>query len=317
VSDSPRESVPVLELEGLVVRYGRFTALQGLDARFQGGSLGLLGPNGAGKSSLLRAILGLIRPARGSIRVLGRDLRRGGAALRRRVGYMPERDSWIGGVSGVAGLAHLAEISGLRRDDAMIRAHDVLHFTGLAEERYRPVATYSVGMRQRYKLAAALVHDPDVLFLDEPTNGMDPRGRVRMLELVDRVRREHGIHLIVASHLLPDVERLCDEVWVLDAGRLRMADTLERLTAEARGAKRVRLPAAAAARALAEAAGREGFEVQEGERAAEVILSRPDREVEAREVFRLARRLGLEVHGLKPAARSLEQAFVEVLEGDG
>ena len=191
------------------------------------------------------------------------------------------------GVSGVRGLAHFAEICGLRRDDAMLRAHDVLHFVGLGEERYREVGTYSVGMRQRYKLAAALVHDPDVLFLDEPTNGLDPIGRVRMLDLIDRVRKEHGIHLIFASHLLPDVERLCDQVWVLDKGRMKTSDTVENLTAAARGAKRVRVEPEGAG-AFADAARARGLSVESGRIAGEFVLALPDDIVEAAAVFAVA-----------------------------
>ncbi|RMH00777.1 MAG: ABC transporter ATP-binding protein [Planctomycetota bacterium] len=306
---------PVLELDRLVVRYGSFTALHGLSARFAGGALGLLGPNGAGKSSLLRCILGLVRPAAGTVRVAGRDARRARSEVRRRIGYMPERDSFVPGMSGVRALAHLAEVCGFRPDDAMLRAHDVLHFVGLGEERYREVAGYSVGMRQRWKLAAALVHDPDILFLDEPTNGLDPRGRARMLTVIDRVRREHGLHLILASHLLPDVERLCDEVWVLDRGRLKMADSLERLTAAARGAKRVRTRPEAAA-ALAAAARAAGLVVADGAAEAELVLTRPEAEVAPAEVFALAASCGAPVLGVRPAARSLEDAFLEALEGD-
>lgn len=306
-------SAPVLELDRLVVRYGSFTALHGLSAVFHGGALGLLGPNGAGKSSLLRCILGLVRPAAGVVRVLGADARRSGRSVRRRIGYMPERDSYVPGMSGVRAIAHLGELCGLVPADAMLRAHDVLHFVGLGEERYRQVEGYSVGMRQRWKLAAALVHDPDVLFLDEPTNGLDPRGRARVLDLIDRVRRVHGLHLILASHLLPDVERLCDEVWVLDGGRLKMADTIVHLTAAARGAKRVRtrLEDLPRLRAAALAAG---LTVGEGQVDAELVLARADAVLEPAEVFALARANGAAVLGLRPAARSLEDAFLEALE---
>ena len=307
-------NAPVLELEGLTVRYGRFTALDGVTAAFHGGALGLLGPNGAGKSSMLRSVLGLVRPAGGRILVMGQDTARAGPLLRRRLGYMPERDSYIVGMSGVAALAHLAEICGLRRADAILRAHDVLHFVGLGEERYREVATYSVGMKQRYKLAAALVHDPDVLILDEPTNGLDPQGRARMLELVGKVVHEHGIHLILASHLLPDVERLCNDVWVMDRGALKKADTIANLTAAARGAKRVRLADGARA-AFTAAAERAGFAVLGDGHENEVLVSLPDGVVEPRQVFELGRSAGAAVLGVKAAARSLEDAFLEALEG--
>ena len=303
----------VLRLEDLWVKYGRFAALRGVNAEFSGGALGLLGPNGAGKSSMLRAVLGLLKPAAGRVTVLGQDVRRAGPVLRRRIGYMPERDCYISGLSGVSGLAHLAEICGLRPADAMLRAHDVLHFVGLGEERYREVVSYSVGMRQRYKLAAALVHDPDILFLDEPTNGLDPQGRNEILTLVDKVRRKHGIHLIMASHLLPDVERLCDEVWVLDRGELKMAETIANLTAAARGAKRVQV-APEDRGAFLEAARAAGLIAPGGSNGAEIILSRADGVVDPTEVFALGRKAGISILGVKAAARSLEDAFLEALE---
>jgi ABC-2 type transport system ATP-binding protein len=306
-------SAPVLELRDLVVRYGAFTALHGVTATFPGGALGLLGPNGAGKSSMLRAILGLVPPAAGAVDAFGAPARRAGPALRRRFGYMPERDSYVGGLSGVRGLAHLAEVCGLPPEEAMMRAHDMLHFVGLGEERYREVATYSVGMRQRYKLAAALVHDPDVLFLDEPTNGLDPQGRRRMLELIHRVRVEHGMHLILASHLLPDVERLCDHVWVLDRGRLVKSGTLTELTEAARGAKRVRVPRERS-EAFAAAGRAAGLTLEPAKAEGEWVLARPAAVVEPAEVFALAGSCAAPVLALKPAARSLEDAFLEALE---
>jgi ABC-2 type transport system ATP-binding protein len=189
----------------------------------------------------------------------------------------------------------------------------MLHFVGLGEERYREVATYSVGMRQRYKLAAALVHDPDVLFLDEPTNGLDPHGRRRMLDLIHRVRIEHGKHLILASHLLPDVERLCDQVWVLDRGRMVKSGAIADLTAAARGAKRVRLPEDGLA-AFAAAARDDGLAVESGKAANELLLARADGVVEPSDVFALAARAGCTVLAMRPAARSLEDAFLEALE---
>lgn len=303
----------VLELQGLTVRYGKFTALHGVNAVFEGGALGLLGPNGAGKSSMMRSILGLVEPGGGSVKVLGEDTQKAGAMLRRRIGYMPERDAYIGGVSGVRGLAQLAEICGFPNEDAMLRAHDVLHFVGLGEERYREVSTFSVGMRQRYKLAAALVHDPDVLFLDEPTNGLDPQNRLRMLGLVERVSKDHGIHLILASHLLPDVERLCNEVWVLDKGVMKHAGSLAELTAAARGAKRVRVELDAVA-AFERAASDQGLSVEIGRIHGELVLSHPELIVEPNAVFALARNAGIPLLGIKDAARSLEDAFLEALE---
>src|SRR5262249_55538459 len=220
-----------LQLDHVVVRYGRRTALDGVSLSFESGALGLLGPNGAGKSTLIRVVLGFLRPQAGSARVLGADPLADGLALRRRIGYSPEEDALLPGSTGVAAVALCAELSGLPRHDALQRAHDMLHYVGLGEVRYRRVETYSQGMRQRLRLAQAIVHDPELVILDEPTNGLDPRGRQEVLELIaDLVRK--NIRLVLSSHLLPDVEAVCDQVAVLEAGRLvragRLADLLGR-----------------------------------------------------------------------------------------
>jgi ABC-2 type transport system ATP-binding protein len=308
-------SAPIIALDGLLVRYGKFTALHGVDAIFKGGSLGLLGPNGAGKSTMLRSILGLVRPTAGTAQVLGVDARKSGTELRRRIGYMPERDAFIGGFSAVRGLAHLAEICGFPKDDAMLRAHDVLHFVGLGEERYREVSTFSTGMRQRYKLAAALVHDPEVLFLDEPTNGLDPQSRARMLGLIERITQEHGLHLVLASHLLHDVERLCQEVWVMEGGKMRLSGSISDLTAAARGARRVTIAKdqGPAFHAAAEAAG---FACARDSDGRSFVVHHEDRVVGPDEIFQLAQNNQMVITSIRPAARSLEDAFLEVLEGE-
>jgi ABC-2 type transport system ATP-binding protein len=220
-----------LQLDRVVVRYGRRTALDGVSLAFESGALGLLGPNGAGKSTLLRVVLGFLRPQSGSARVLGADPLTDGLALRRRIGYAPEEDALLPGSSGVGAVALCAELSGLPRHDALQRAHDMLHYVGLGEVRYRRVETYSQGMRQRLRLAQAIVHDPELVILDEPTNGLDPRGRQEVLELISDLVRKN-IRLVLSSHLLPDVEAVCDQIAVLEAGRLaragRIADLLGR-----------------------------------------------------------------------------------------
>jgi ABC-2 type transport system ATP-binding protein len=209
---------PIVQLDRVTVRYGRQPALRNVTASFPPGAVGLLGPNGAGKSTLLKTLLGFVAPESGSMRVLGLDVARQPLEVRARLGYMPESDAHIPGMNAVSFVAYCGELSGLPRTDAMQRAHEVLYYVGLGEARYRNLDTYSTGMKQRIKLAQALVHDPDLLFLDEPTNGMDPRGRDDMLSLVRDIAQKKGINLILSSHLLPDVEVTCDHVIVLRGG---------------------------------------------------------------------------------------------------
>ena len=187
---------------------------------FPPGAVGLLGPNGAGKSTMIKALLGFVVPTRGQMHVLGLDVRHKAQEIRARIGYMPENDSHIPGMNAVTFVAYCGQLSGLPPVDAMQRAHEVLYYVGLGEARYRNVETYSTGMKQRIKLAQALVHDPDLLFLDEPTNGMDPKGRDEMLALIHDLGHNKRVNLILSSHLLPDVEHTCDHVIVMDKGRI-------------------------------------------------------------------------------------------------
>src|SRR6478672_7947567 len=209
---------PVVHLDRVSVTYGRQPALRDVSATFHAGAVGLLGRNGAGKSTLLKALLGFVRPAQGQMQVLGLDVRRAPLAIRARLGYMPESDAQVPGMNAVTFVAYCAALSGLPSSDAMQRAHEVLYYVGLGEARYRNLDTYSTGMKQRIKLAQALVHDPDLLFLDEPTNGMDPRGRDEMLDLIRDLAHNKNVNLILSSHLLPDVEYTCDHVVVMDKG---------------------------------------------------------------------------------------------------
>jgi len=210
----------VVELESVNVRYAKNWALRDVTATFPAGAVGLLGPNGAGKSTLIKAVLGLLSPDRGRMRVLGLDVKRSPLEIRSRIGYMPESDAHFPQMNAVSFVAYCGELSGLPRADAMQRAHEVLYYVGLGEARYRTIDQYSTGMKQRIKLAQALVHDPDLLFLDEPTNGMDPKGRDEMLELIRDIAHNKGLNLILSSHLLPDVEYACDHVVVMDKGTI-------------------------------------------------------------------------------------------------
>jgi ABC-2 type transport system ATP-binding protein len=223
------EASPVVLLEGVTVAYGTNRALRDVSSAFAAGAVGLLGPNGAGKSTMIKALLGFLVPERGRMRVLGYDVAESPLEIRARVGYMPESDAHIPGMNAVSFVAYCGELSGLPRVDAMQRAHEVLFYVGLGEARYRNVETYSTGMKQRIKLAQALVHDPDLLFLDEPTNGMDPKGRDEMLELVRDLAHNKGVNLILSSHLLPDVEYTCDYVVVMDKGTIATAGPIDAL----------------------------------------------------------------------------------------
>jgi ABC-2 type transport system ATP-binding protein len=209
-----------IEVKDLSFSYGRIVALDGVTVRLGEGAVGLLGPNGAGKSTLLRILLGFLVPQRGEGRVLEYDIRRGQAMIRRSVGYMPESDCFIGGMDAVMFTAYFGELSGMPRQEAMKRAHEVLFYVGLGEARYRLLDTYSAGMKQRLKLAQALVHDPKILFLDEPTSNLDPTGRAEILDLIRDIATNKSIQVILSSHILDDIESICSSVVILNKGRV-------------------------------------------------------------------------------------------------
>jgi ABC-2 type transport system ATP-binding protein len=213
--------MPLISTRALTKRYpGGVTALDALSVDIDEGVIGLVGANGAGKSTLIKILLGLLPATDGGATVLDLDAATQGAQIRERVGYMPEHDCLPPDVSATEFVAHMARVSGLPRGAARERTADVLRHVGLYEERYRPIGGYSTGMKQRVKLAQALVHDPRLLFLDEPTNGLDPAGRDEMLDLIERIGRDFGITVVVASHLLGEIERVAGWLVAIDAGRL-------------------------------------------------------------------------------------------------
>ncbi|MEV0967161.1 ABC transporter ATP-binding protein [Microtetraspora glauca] len=220
----------ILATEGLTKRFPRVTALDRLTVTAGTGVTGLVGANGAGKSTLIKILLGLLPPTSGRAEVLGMDAATHGAEIRRVVGYMPEHECLPPDVSATEFVVHMAQMSGLPRTAARERAADILRHVGLHEERYRPIGGYSTGMRQRVKLAQALVHDPRLVFLDEPTNGLDPQGRDDMLALIRRIGTEFGISVLVTSHLLGELERVCDHVIVIDGGALLRSSAIGEFT---------------------------------------------------------------------------------------
>jgi ABC-2 type transport system ATP-binding protein len=222
---------PVIEATALTMVYpGDVTALTGLTVAFAPGVTGLIGANGAGKSTLIKVLLGLLEPTQGMAKVLGYDCVKDGLLIRRLVGYMPEHDCLPADISATEFVTHMGRMSGLPATAARERAAEALRHVGLHEERYRPIGTYSTGMKQRVKLAQALAGDPRLLLLDEPTNGLDPAGRNAMLELIARIGAEFGIPIVVASHLLGEIERICDGLVAIEAGRLLRADTIGSFT---------------------------------------------------------------------------------------
>ncbi|GIH75854.1 ABC transporter ATP-binding protein [Planobispora longispora] len=220
----------ILATDELSRSFPRVTALDRLTISVGPGVTGLVGANGAGKSTLIKILLGLLEPSGGNAQVLGMDVRTRGAEIRRVVGYMPEHDCLPPDLSATEFTVHMARMSGLPRTAARERAADVLRHVGLYEERYRVMGGYSTGMKQRVKLAQALVHDPQAVFLDEPTNGLDPQGRDEMLALIRRIGAEFGISVLVTSHLLGELERICDHVVVIDGGRLLRSSAIAEFT---------------------------------------------------------------------------------------
>ena len=222
----------LIETRALTKQYPRVRALDTLSVDVEPGIVGLVGANGAGKSTLIKILLGLLQPTSGEVRVLGLDPARDSEAIRARVGYMPEHDCLPDDLVAAEFVTHMARISGLPRTAARERASEALRHVGLYEERYRQIGGYSTGMKQRVKLAQALVHDPDLLLLDEPTNGLDPGGRDAMLALIHRIGTEFGISVVVCSHLLGEVERICDSLVAIDGGRLLRSDRISAMTVE-------------------------------------------------------------------------------------
>jgi ABC-2 type transport system ATP-binding protein len=303
-----------IETAALTKRYGDVVALDHVDLAVPRAAVGLLGPNGAGKSTLLRVLLGLTRATSGRAAVLGNDIIRGGAAVRARVGYMPESDTLPDGATAADFVAHMAEMSGLPRRGARQRAADVLYHVGLDEERYRLVRGFSTGMRQRVKLAQAIVHDPELIFLDEPTNGLDPTGREEMLELIERIHLQLGILVVLSSHILDDVERVCDYVVVLDGGKVVASQSL-RVVADDTADLHVRVdgdpePFLRTLAGLGLEARPAGIEF-----ALDEIVVHRDGEGTLDAIRDAAVAVGAPLRLLRPATRSLEDLYVDSVGG--
>ncbi|HEX4964232.1 MAG TPA: ABC transporter ATP-binding protein [Thermoanaerobaculia bacterium] len=304
-------SQPVIELQGLEVKFGGRPILKGLSASLTGRCIGLLGPNGAGKTTLLHTLLGFHPPSAGTARIFGKDIQTEARQIRGLMGYMPENDAFIAGMSGIRFVRLMGELSGLPAEQALERSHEALFYVGLGEARYRKVDSYSLGMKQMAKLAQALVHGPRLIFLDEPTNGLDPAARERMLKLVRDIRDEGKVNIILSSHLLRDVEECCEEVLVLKDGRVATYCNLEAereanrkfLQLEVRGGDEAAF--AAAVEAL-------GCEMAvDGKQRFKLVLPEG---VEIRELYRVAAERQVQIRRLDSKRDSLQDIFLKAME---
>jgi ABC-2 type transport system ATP-binding protein len=301
-------AAPVVSFQDLSVAYGDALALSSVSGAFPAEATGLLGPNGAGKTTLLKTLMGFLAPRSGGITAFGLDPVVDPLGVRQRVGYLPEGDCYLPGLTAAEQVAFAGELSGLPHGDAISRAHEVLDYVALGEARYRRVDTFSTGMKQRVKLAMALVHDPELLLLDEPTNGLDPKGRDEMLILIRDVASRPGMGLVLSSHLLHDVENICSHLIVLNQGRVVLAGALNELTGPPRRAYDVRVKGDSAA--LLTDLKDEGCAWTQGDDGYRVLLA----ETQGPELlFRLARDCGAQLRYVRPAQETLEDVFLRAL----
>ena len=305
---TPVAAMPV-RLEGVVKRYGHRTVLDRVTCEVPPGITGLVGPNGAGKSTLVRAILGLVRLAAGEVRVYGRDPTRDARLVRQLVGVVPEDECAVPGLAAVEMVRYAARLSGLPGTEALRRAHEVLDWCDAGQERYRPVETLSIGMRQKVAFAAAIVHDPRMVILDEPTNGLDPIERRAMLGRLTTLAHDHGKTIFVSTHVLPDVQAICDRVIVLAAGRVRLEGRLDDLTRPV--APLLRLDVAGSVDACVArlaAAGIHATRIDSG------TLHLPAQDAAGFErVWQAVREAGVVVRALVPVQERFEDVFLQAI----
>lgn len=300
---------PLVELQGLSVQFGRREILSSLTASLRGHAIGLLGPNGAGKSTLINTLLGFYRPCGGSARVLGYDIRTGTRNIRALVGYMPENDAFISNMSAVSFVTMMGELSGLPAAVALERAHEALFYVGLSEARYRKVGTYSLGMKQLAKFAQAIVHGPRLLILDEPTNGLDPSARQRMIRMIREIRDGGEVRILLCSHLLRDVEDTCDEVLILKSGRIAHYSDLNQ---ERRANKRfLELETYGANGDFTQAIEKLGCECAITANRMKMVLADG---IEIRDVYRIAAEHEVRIRRLNFRRDTLEDIFLKAME---
>jgi ABC-2 type transport system ATP-binding protein len=301
-----------IELQDVRFSYGPVQALDGVTLRIGEGACGLLGPNGAGKSTLLKILLGFLVPKAGEGLVLGHDIRKDSFGIRRVVGYMPEDDCFIPGLDAVSFTAYFGELSGMPRAEAMKRAHDVLYYVGLGEARYRLLETYSAGMKQRLKLAQALVHDPKLLFLDEPTSNLDPQGRTEILELIADISSKKDLHVLISSHILTDIEQTCTSLVILNKGKVAAQGELAALREVQFSLYEMKVKGEP--EGFLDALRRAGCRVEETvDQLLKIYLPAS---MDRREVFRRAEAAGLQIRHFVKSRTSLEDLFARTVGVD-
>jgi ABC-2 type transport system ATP-binding protein len=306
-------SPDVITLDNLSVTFGGRPILKALNGELRGRSIGLLGPNGAGKTTLIHTLLGFHGPSSGTARIFGRDIRADANQIKRLIGYMPERDSFISKMSCIHFVRFMAELSGLPPGAALERAHEALFFVGLGEARYRNVDTFSLGMKQLAKLAQAIVHGPKLIFLDEPTNGLDPPARQRMIKMIREIRDSGQANIVLSSHLLRDVEECCEEIVILKDGRLVVYCNLE----EERKANKkfLMLETRGELKQFVEGVGALGCEcAMTSDHRLKIILQDG---TEIRDLYRLAAESQLQIRRLTFKRDSLEDIFLKAMENGG
>jgi ABC-2 type transport system ATP-binding protein len=299
----------MIQFEQVTKKYGPVVALDNLSVTIPSGAVGLLGPNGSGKTTLIRSMLGLTRIDHGSGQVLGMDFRHQRLDIRRAVGFVSEDECLFPSVVGVEFVAYAGELFGMSSKDALQRSHEVLDYVGLGEARYRKVETYSSGMKQRLKLASAIVHDPQLLILDEPTNGMDPAGREEILELSQDLSRNKGMSLLFSSHLLPDVEAVCEHVVVLGSGKLLTEGNIQRLKQLYNRSYDVRLKSDS--NRFADRIAALGCTVEPRD---DSLLVQIPEERSLQVIWETAAREGLQIRHLRPQRSTLEEVFLKAVE---
>jgi ABC-2 type transport system ATP-binding protein len=302
----------VIELDGLQVRLGGKPVLNGLTGQLRGNAIGLLGPNGAGKSTLINTLLGFHTPSAGTARIFGLDSRSERVQIRERIGYMPENDSFIGNMSGVRFVRYMAELAGLPPAVALEHAHEALFFVGLGEVRYRKISTYSLGMKQLIKLAQALAHGPRLLILDEPTNGLDPMARQRMIHTLREIRKTGSIRLLISSHLLRDIDEICDEVLILKQGRIAAISNIEQERRSHRNFIEIETTGETAT--FCDALRALGCECASF-RGGRLKLVMPD-SIDVRELYVAAGEHGVEIRRIHRRRDSLEDIFLRAMDMD-